>query len=62
MGKLLGLGALFIGGLMLADALTHPGGVQALGAASKGIIATGGNQLIGVSAPASAINASYSGS
>lgn len=33
---------------MLADALTHPTGVQALGSASNSLLATGGNQLIGV--------------
>lgn len=50
MGKILGLGALFIGGLMLADALTHPKGVSALATGSNSLLTTGGNQLIGVKA------------
>ena len=50
MGKILGLGALFIGGLMLADALTHPTGVKQLGSSANTLVATGGNQLIGIGA------------
>lgn len=48
MGKILGLGALFIGGLMLADALTHPKGVSALGTSANGLLSTGSSALIGV--------------
>lgn len=53
MGKILGLGTLFIGGLMLADALTHPAGTSALGSSVGNLVAVGGNQLIGVSATSS---------
>jgi hypothetical protein len=49
MSKVLGLGTLFIIGLMFADALTHPNGVQAVGQTTNGLMATGGNQLLGVS-------------
>lgn len=48
--KLLGLGTLFIMGLMLADALTHPAGTTALGNTASGLLKVGGNQLIGVKA------------
>ncbi len=48
MGKFLGILTLGVGGLMLADALTHPTGVQAVGSSAQGLLATGGNQLIGV--------------
>lgn len=48
--KVLGIATLFVFGLMLADALTHPAGVSALGTASSGLLAIGGNQLIGVKA------------
>jgi hypothetical protein len=33
---------------MLADGLTHPAGVTALGTATNNILETTGNQLIGV--------------
>jgi hypothetical protein len=56
MGKFVGIATLFIGGLMLADALTHPSGVQALGSASNALLGTGGNQLIGVAATSSKVN------
>lgn len=49
MGKILGIGTLFIGGVMLADALTHPSGVQALGNATNGLVGTGSNALLGIS-------------
>lgn len=46
--KVLGLGTLFIFGLMLADALTHPAGTSALGNAATSALSVGGNQLIGI--------------
>jgi len=48
--KILGIGTLFVIGLMLADALTHPQGVTSLGRVSNALLTTGGNQLIGVAA------------
>lgn len=48
MGKILGLGTLFIGGVMLADALTHPSGVQALGNVTNSLASTGSSALLGV--------------
>lgn len=49
MGKFLGIATLFIGGVMLADALTHPAGVTALGSASNTLLGTGSNALLGIS-------------
>lgn len=48
--KILGLGTLFIMGLMLADALTHPQGTTALSNGSANLLKVGGNQLLGVKA------------
>lgn len=49
-GKILAIGTLFVIGLMFADALTHPSGVNALGQSSLGLLQVGGNQLLGVKA------------
>lgn len=48
MGKFLGIATLFIGGVMLADALTHPSGVTALGNATNSLVGTGSSALLGV--------------
>jgi hypothetical protein len=45
--KVLGLGTLFIGGLILGDLLLHPAGVAQLGNTSNQLLSTGGNQLLG---------------
>ena len=47
MAKVFSLGALIIGGIMLADVLTHPAGTTAAGNAVTGFQKTAGNQLLG---------------
>lgn len=48
--KVAAIGSLFVIGLMLADALTHPAGTSALGQTVSSVLSIGGNQLIGVQA------------
>jgi len=48
--KVAAIGTLFVIGLMLADALTHPAGTSALGQSASSLLSIGGNQLIGVQA------------
>ena len=45
--KILGLGTLFVIGLMLADSLTHPKGTATLASGSENLLKIGGNQLLG---------------
>jgi hypothetical protein len=48
--SLLGLGALIVMGIIIADFLTHPAGTQALGQSLTNFQKTSGNQLLGVAA------------
>ena len=50
MAKVVTIGIAIIGGIMLADVLTHPAGTTAAGNAVIGFQQTAGNQLLGVSA------------
>lgn len=46
----IGLGALVVMGIIIADFLTHPAGTQALGSSIVNFQKTSGNQLLGVAA------------
>lgn len=46
----IGLGALVVMGIIIADFLTHPAGTQALGQSFVNFQKTSGNQLLGVAA------------
>ena len=45
--KLFALGSAVVGGLMLADVLTHPKGTQAAGGVAVALEKNTGNQLLG---------------
>lgn len=48
MAKIFALGALVVGGIIIADFLTHPQGTTAAGNALIGEQKTAGNQLLGI--------------
>ena len=50
MAKVFSFGALIVGGIIVADILTHPPGTTAAGNAIIGFQKTAGNQLLGVAA------------
>jgi len=47
--KFISIASLVVFGWILADALLHPKGIQALGSSSDAILSTVGNQVTGVS-------------
>jgi hypothetical protein len=50
MAKIFGIAALIVGGIIIADVLTHPTGTTAAGNAVVGFQKTAGNQLLGIAA------------
>ena len=50
MAKVFAFGALIVGGIIVADILTHPAGTTAAGNSLVSFQKTAGNQLLGVAA------------
>lgn len=50
MAKIFAFGALLVGGLIVADILTHPAGTTAAGNSAVAFQKTAGNQLLGIAA------------